>query len=179
MLQPDFSDGVSLGLEQRPNVIQRALHHLTRTRPGSWLLARTLHHLDRRLLRLSGGRQSLTTLVVGLPVVTVTMRGAKSGQLRQLPLVAVPDGERVILIASNFGQKQNPGWYYNLREHPEVQLTHAGQTATFVAQEATGAKREAGWQRAVDLYSGYALYQQRAQPRQIPVLLLTRTRRPH
>jgi deazaflavin-dependent oxidoreductase (nitroreductase family) len=79
-----------------------------------------LHHLDRPVLRLSRGRYSLTRLLAGLPVVTVTTIGAKSGQPRSLPLVALPDGEHVILIASNYGQKHHPAWYYNLRAHPEV-----------------------------------------------------------
>ncbi len=160
-------------LTHRPNTVQRFLHVIPKSRPGAWLFARTLHHLDRPIQRLSGGRQSLTHLLAGLPVVTVTTLGAKSGQPRSLPLVAVPDGENVILIASNFGQKHHPAWYYNLRAHPEVQLTYEGQTVTYLACETDGAERERCWQRAVALYSGYALYKERAGQRKIGVFLLT------
>src|SRR5512136_29060 len=149
-------------LQYRPNVFQRGLHPLLRTKLSGWFLARTLHHLDRPVLRLSRGRYSLTSLLAGLPVVMVTTIGAKSGQPRHLPLVAIPDGENVILIASNFGQKHHPAWYYNLLTHPQVQLTYERQTVTYAARETTGEERERCWQHAVDLYSGYAQYGERA-----------------
>jgi deazaflavin-dependent oxidoreductase (nitroreductase family) len=160
-------------LTHRPNAAQRAVHIATRTRAGSWFFARTLHHLDRPVLRFSRGRYSLTSMLVGLPVVMVSTVGAKSGLPRILPLVAIPDGENVVLIASNFGQKHHPAWYHNLRAHPEVRLTYAGQTVAYTARETASAERERCWRRAVDLYSGYSLYQRRAAVRHIPVMLLT------
>ncbi len=160
-------------LTHRPNAVQRLLHFIPKSRLGAWFFARTLHHLDRPIQRLSGGRQSLTHLMSGLPVVTVTTVGAKSGQPHALPLVAVPDGENVILIASNFGQDRHPAWYYNLRAHPQVQLTYEGKTVTYLARETDDAERERCWQRAVDLYSGYAAYKERAGHRKIGVFLLT------
>jgi deazaflavin-dependent oxidoreductase (nitroreductase family) len=160
-------------LTHRPNAAQRVLHPILRARPSGWFLARTLHHLDRPVLRLSRGRYSLTSVMAGLPVVTVTTIGAKSGQPRSLPLVAIPDGENVILIASNFGRHHHPAWYYNLHAHPEVRLTYEGKTATYLAHEIDGVERERCWQRAVELYSGYARYQERAGRRKIGVFLLT------
>ncbi len=160
-------------LAHRPNRVQRFLHFIPKSKPGSWFFARTLHHLDRPILRLTGGRQSMTNMLSGLPVVTVTTIGAKSGQLRSLPLVAIPDGENVILIASNYGQKHHPAWYYNLHAHPEVQLTYEGQTVAYTARETSGEERERCWQRAVDLYAGYASYKERAKHRKIGVFLLT------
>ncbi len=160
-------------LTHRPNAAQRTLHILTRTRAGSWFFARTLHHFDRPMLRLSHGRYSLTSVLAGLPVVAVTTIGAKSGRPRTLPLVAIPEGENVILIASNFGRQYHPAWYYNLHAHVEVLLTYEGKTVTYLAQETDGAERERCWQRAVDLYSGYARYKERAGQRQIGVFLLT------
>ncbi len=115
----------------------------------------------------------MTNMLSGLPVVTVTTIGAKSSQPRSLPLVAIPDGENVILIASNYGQKHHPAWYYNLHAHPEVQLTYEGQTVAYMAHETDGDERAYCWQRAVDLYSGYASYKERAGQRQIGVFLLT------
>jgi deazaflavin-dependent oxidoreductase (nitroreductase family) len=160
-------------LTHRPNQLQQFLQFIPKSKWGAWLFARTLHHFDRPVLRLSHGRYSLTSLLAGLPVVIATTTGAKSGQPRSLPLVAVPDDENVILIASNFGQHYHPAWYYNLRAHPEVQWTYEGKTVTYLAREAEGAERDRCWQRAVDLYSGYALYKERAGQRQIGVFLLT------
>jgi deazaflavin-dependent oxidoreductase (nitroreductase family) len=153
--------------------LQQFLQFIPKSKLGAWLLARTLHHFDRPVLRLSRGRYSLTSLLAGLPIVMATTIGAKSSQPRSLPLVAIPDGENVILIASNFGQHHHPAWYYNLRAHPEVQLTYAGQTVTYTARETAGEERERCWQRAVDIYSGYASYKERAEHRQIGVFFLT------
>ena len=160
-------------LTHQPNAVQRFLYFIPKSRPGTWLFSRMLHHVDRPVQRLTGGRHSVTSLLSGLPVVTATTSGAKSGQPRTLPLVAVPDGENVILIASNFGQPHHPAWYYNLRAHPEVRLTYEGRTITYLARETSGAERERCWQKAASLYSGYTVYEQRARHREIPVMLLT------
>jgi len=160
-------------LTHRPNAVQQFLQFIPKSKPGAWLFARTLHHFDRPVLRLSHGRYSLTNVLAGLPVVVVTTIGAKSGQPRSLPLVAIPDRENVILIASNFGQQHHPAWYYNLRAHPDVKLTYEGKTVTYLAHETEGVERDRCWQHAVDLYPGYALYKERASQRKIGVFLLT------
>jgi deazaflavin-dependent oxidoreductase (nitroreductase family) len=160
-------------LTHRPNGVQQFLQFIPKSKLGAWFAARILHHIDRPMLRLSRGRFSVTSALAGLPMVTATTIGAKSGQPRSLPLVAIPDGENVILIASNFGQQHHPAWYYNLRAHPEVQLTYGGHTVTYSARETSGAERECCWQRAVEVYSGYAVYKERAEQRQIGVFWLT------
>ena len=40
---------------RKPNAAQVAMQHIVGTRPGAWFFARTLHHIDRALLRLSRG----------------------------------------------------------------------------------------------------------------------------
>ncbi|MFN8388295.1 MAG: nitroreductase/quinone reductase family protein [Anaerolineales bacterium] len=40
--------------------------------------------------------------IVGLPIIQLTTEGAKTGKLRTMPLVSVPDGEKIALIASYF-----------------------------------------------------------------------------
>lgn len=156
-----------------PSLLNRLIRGLASSAPIAWLAARLLHHLDRPILRLTGGRASLTSLLAGLPVITLTTTGAKSRQPRRVPLVGLPDGEKVILIASNFGQAHYPAWYYNLRAYPEAQVTIQGQTRAYTAREATGAEREQYWRQAVAVYAGYAAYAQRVGQRHIPVMILT------
>ena len=78
-----------------------------------------------------------------------------------------------MVIASNWGRSNHPSWYHNLRANPEVTLSMKGHTRTYVAREATVEDRERYWRRAVDLYKGYAFYQQRTGGRKIPVIVLT------
>jgi hypothetical protein len=41
---------------RKPSAAQVAMQHIAATRPGAWFFARTLHHIDRVLLRLSQAR---------------------------------------------------------------------------------------------------------------------------
>lgn len=156
-----------------PHWWQRAVQQVARTRPGSWFMVRTLHHLDRAALKLSRGRYTAAGPLTGLPVVTLNTIGAKSGLPRSVPLIGIPDGDRIVLIGSNFGQSRHAAWYYNLKAHPQTTLTINNQTLPYVAREAEGEERERYYRQAVALYPGYADYRQRAGARQIPVMVLT------
>ena len=100
------------------------------------------------------------------------MKGAKTGALRTLPLVAIPDNDRFALIATNFGQKHNPAWYYNLKAHPECEVTYKGRAQKFIARETLGEEYQKYWEMALTYYSGYEKYRERAAPRHIPVMVL-------
>ncbi len=152
---------------------QQLVKKVGATDGGAWLFSHTIHRIDTPILQLTQGRYSLTGLLSGLPVATLTAIGAKSGQPRVVPLVALPNGDEVVLIASSFGRSRHPAWYYNLRANPKVTLTFDGQTHAYIAYEAEGAEREKYWQLAIGLYSGFAGYQERAGNRRIPVMILT------
>ncbi len=108
-----------------PNIFQRSIQRFAATSLGSKLFIPTAHRADRIVLRLSGGRTTLVGLTTGLPVITLTTIGAKSGQLRTVPLVGIPDGDRWVVIASNFGQAHHPAWYYNLKKNPQATVAPA------------------------------------------------------
>ena len=135
-------------------------------------LALFLHHLDRPLMRASGGRLSLVGLLTGLPTLLLTTVGARSGVRRTTPLVYLGVSRHIVLIASSFGRPHHPAWYYNLRAHPHAEILCPGRTGPYVAREASDAEREAYWPRAVTLYHGYATYGERAH-RRIPMLILS------
>ena len=48
--------------------------------------------------------------------------GAKSGQPREHQVNYFHDGTDAIVIASNYGGPKQPGWYFNLKAHPECEL---------------------------------------------------------
>jgi deazaflavin-dependent oxidoreductase (nitroreductase family) len=159
--------------EIRQNKLQKFLHGIAMSKVGIACLSKTGHVLDRGLLALSGGRFTLFGLFGGALVVTVGMRGAKSGLPRSLPLVAIPQGQDLLLIASNWGQARNPGWYYNLRANPCATITYRGQSEEYTVRELKGAEREQAFALAYTVYRGYRLYRQTAAPREIPVLRLS------
>ena len=158
-------------MTNKPNAFQKFIHRFLMLRQVSAFLARNLHHFDAKLLKLSKGRYTVTGLV-GLPIIQITTIGAKSGEPRTMPLVSLFDGEKIALIASNFGQKHNPGWYYNLKAQPKCTIHVAGQPVEYTARQADGEEREKYWNMAVSYYKGYELYKIRAAHRQIPVIVL-------
>jgi deazaflavin-dependent oxidoreductase (nitroreductase family) len=125
------------------------------------------------VLALTRGRYSAVGWLTGLPLITVTMQGAKSGQPRSLPLLGIPVDEKIVVIGSNWGRAQHPAWAYNLRAHPEVTVTLDHVSALFVARETDGEEREQCWRAAAKIYPGYDLYKQRAKDRKISVWVLT------
>jgi len=154
--------------------IQALVRRLASTRPGSWILSRSLPSVDPVILRLTRGRHTLTSLLAGVPVVMVTTRGAHSGNRHTVPLLPIhdPDNpERFALIASNWGQPRFPMWYFNLKAHPQAHCALDGRRAIYLAHEAQGEEYERLWRAAVGLYRGYALYRQRAG-RRIPIMVM-------
>lgn len=146
------------------------------SRPGAWFCARTLHHFDRAFLFLSGGRTTMSSLLAGLPVVWVTAIGAKSGRPRTIPLICIPhdsDANSFGLIASNFGQRHHPAWYYNLKANPRVTCRLKGRTSEYIARETSGEEYDRIWERGVSISSGYSLYKQRVGQRTIPIMAVT------
>lgn len=134
-----------------------------------WFYQHVLARFDPWLLRRTHGRMSFSPGVSMLLLETV---GAKTGKVRETPLVYAADGDSVLVVASNGGQPGNPGWYYNLRRNPDVQATLRGGTVPFTAHEAAGGERERLWPIVVGNNPAYAIYQERAVDRELPLIVL-------
>jgi deazaflavin-dependent oxidoreductase (nitroreductase family) len=154
------------------NAVQQRMRMVAETAPMAWLFSRVLHHLDGPVLRWTQGRHSLTSALTGLPIVELTTVGAHSGEQRTLPIVGVPDADRLVLIASNYGQGRNPGWYYNLKANPRCSVVFRGSRSEMEAYEAEGTEREQLWELDVSVYPARDHYAQRAEGRRIPVMVL-------
>jgi len=119
----------------------------------------------------SGGTRGTTLRDTGLPVVIITNRGARSGNLRKTPVMRVEHDGRYAAVASQGGAPTHPFWYYNLRADPLVELQDGPRKQDMAAREVTGDERAQWWERAVAAYPPYAEYQERTA-RQIPVFVL-------
>ncbi len=123
----------------------------------------------------SGGSEANTLLDTGIPVIIVTMRGAKSGNVRKIALMRVEHEGSYALVASKGGADDHPEWYANLRANPnEVTVQDGPEPVLMAVREVDGVERDEWWQRAVDVYSSYADYQAKTD-RRIPVLVATPT----
>jgi deazaflavin-dependent oxidoreductase (nitroreductase family) len=149
-------------------IFERIATPLVSSRPGAWFYVNVAPHLDRAVMRLSGGRLTMSgRRYVGF----LHVKGAKSGIERVTPLVYTPDGERLVLVASRGGDQKHPAWYRNVIANPDCRFSIGGEGRAYRARELEGEERERAWNQAVRRYGGYAAYQRRAE-RQIPVLML-------
>jgi deazaflavin-dependent oxidoreductase (nitroreductase family) len=157
---------------RKSNAAQVAMQHIAATRAGAWFFARTLHHIDKALLRLTRGQVTVPEVLAGLPVLTVATTGARTGQRRTVPLVGVPTGDDIAVIGTSFGQSRTPGWYHNMRADPKAEVTYRGKTVKAVSREADKEEWEAIWARATMIYAGYDAYASRIKNRQVHIMIL-------
>jgi F420H(2)-dependent quinone reductase len=122
----------------------------------------------------SGGKEANTLRDTGIPVIVVTMRGSKSGNVRKIALMRVEHDDEYALVASKGGAPEHPVWYHNLKAHPdEVTIQDGPEPFPVTVRELSGDERATWWNRAVAVYPPYTEYQQKTD-RQIPVFVATR-----
>ena len=122
------------------------------------------------LYESSGGTQGTTLRDTGLPVVIVTSLGARSGKIRKTPLMRVEHDGRYLLVASQGGAPKHPTWYFNLKNHPVIELQDGPVRQEMTVRELSGDEKATWWERAVAAFPNYADYQRRTD-REIPVFL--------
>jgi deazaflavin-dependent oxidoreductase (nitroreductase family) len=127
--------------------------------------------IDTRTQRLTRGRFGLLD-IAGLPSLTLTVRGRKSGIARSTPLLCVPYGDTFLIAGSYFGGPKEPMWVANLEAAMTGQLRHQGRTATFTARRVDGEERTQVWQHMLHTWPNFAKYEQRTN-RTIKVFQLT------
>src|SRR6476469_7527908 len=66
--------------------------------------------------------------IMGLPVVMLTMRGAKTGAIRKVSLMRVEHDGAFAAVASQGGAPAHPKWYHNLLAHLVFEVPAATET---------------------------------------------------
>ena len=107
------------------------------------------------------------------PLLLLTTIGAKSGLPRTSPLMYIPDGDQLLVLASNFGASKHPDWYHNLLVHPNVTVEVGSETYRATAATLVGIEREQTWAMLVERYPSFAQLQTTTR-RQIPLVALQR-----
>lgn len=121
----------------------------------------------------TGGQEANTLMDTGMPVIILTTRGNKSGQLRKTPLMRVEHDGDYALVASLGGAPKHPVWYHNLTADPTAATVQDGPAPFDVStREVDGDERDTWWERAVAAYPPYEEYQAKTD-RVIPVLIAT------
>jgi deazaflavin-dependent oxidoreductase (nitroreductase family) len=109
----------------------------------------------------------------GMPILLLTMTGAKTGRTLVRPLCYSREGDRIVIIAAYGGAPRNPPWYHNLVANPVVTVEVGTEKFKAKAAQVHGAERARLFDAQAKLMPFFADYQKKTK-RQLPVLTLTR-----
>lgn len=123
------------------------------------------------LYRKSGGRLG-GRFPGGAPVLVLEHVGRKSGRRLTTPLLYLRDGDDLVVVASSGGMKDHPQWYRNVVVTPEVSVQVGRDVRAMRARVASPEEKARLWPRLVEMYAGYASYDEWTN-REIPVVVLT------
>ncbi|MFJ8137203.1 nitroreductase/quinone reductase family protein [Streptomyces sp. NPDC096013] len=130
------------------------------------------HDLNQPIIdefRANKGR--MTGYFEGARLLLLTTTGARTGAPHTTPVGYLPDGDRVLVIASAAGSDRHPDWFRNLVAHPQVTVESGVFTYEARAVVLTGEERDEVFARAVEADPGWAAYQEKTE-RIIPVVAL-------
>jgi deazaflavin-dependent oxidoreductase (nitroreductase family) len=106
-------------------------------------------------------------------MLILTSVGRRTGRRRSTPVYFVPDAGDYVVIASNGGEDRYPGWWYNIRANPEVEIEIGRRrfacTARRVEDTADAARL---FSRLSAVFGGYQGYRRRTK-RELTLFRLT------
>lgn len=106
-------------------------------------------------------------------LVLLTTTGRNTGKPHTTPMMFHPDGDRLLVIASNVGAPTHPDWYQNLVSNPEVIVEVGDEKFAALATPIKGTERDHMWTMLKQLYPFFADHETKTD-RTIPVVSLTR-----
>ena len=121
--------------------------------------------------RANGGH--VETAGFGDKLVLLHTRGARTGEERVVPTMALRDEDSWLIYASKAGAPDNPAWYFTLVHDPALTIETPQGVVEVTARELRGDDRDAAWAQVVAAAPGFADYQVKAGSRLIPVFRLT------
>ena len=127
------------------------------------------------LYRATDGRIGHRLLVGFAPSLLLHTVGAKTGQPRTTTLSYAGDGNAYLVVASKGGDPKAPGWYFNIKKQPDLEINVGPRR--FPVRATIVMPGDADYERVWDIVNTnnrnvYRDYQTRTT-RPIPVVRLT------
>lgn len=113
------------------------------------------------------------------PVMSITMIGARTGDLRKVALPYVRCGDDFLVIGSNAGGPTDPKWVANLRKESRCWIKVGRERITAEAHISEGDERVRLFEYVVKRKPNVARYQERAGTfgREVPIVVIRRCNR--
>lgn len=121
--------------------------------------------------RANGGK---VAMFGDAPVVILHAIGAKSGQVRETPLVTLIDDDGMVVFASAAGAPTHPAWYHNLKANPEITVEFGTDSFAARLDELPADVAKAKLEAQAEIMPQFAGYVVSAAPRAIPAFSITR-----
>src|SRR5438067_1009984 len=138
-----------------PTTLPPMQHPLAKSAPWSKIVL-----AENEPLIASSTTATATLTAISAIVIAFTRR-------EPAPLTYASDGDRYVIIASQGGAPEHPGWYRNLTKDPSVEVQVLDDVFPARARTAEGEERERLWRLANEVWPHYDEYQTRTE-RQIP-----------
>ena len=113
------------------------------------------------------------TAMFGTDLVLLHTVGARSGEPRVHPVMAIREGDDWLVIASAAGNPKSPAWYFNLVANPAVSIETPDGEVEVLAAELDGDEWDAAWRAFTTRSAALERYVQHAEGRQFPILRLS------
>ena len=110
--------------------------------------------------------------VTRIATFTLTTEGRQSGDLISLPIFYFAEGDSYLIVGSVGGRARHADWYHNLLANPHAWVYIKRKRIPVTAVVLAGEERTQAWERVSAAFPNYTAYQERAQPREIPVVRL-------
>ena len=139
---------------------------------STWLIRNIAAPLDPILFKATNGKW----FTMGKPdggMVTITMRGRKTGKERAVHLACIPHEGDQLVVASAMGQEKHPGWRYNLEANPDCELQLVGERYRARAELLSDEEKAEVWDHIREIIPMIHVYEKRTD-RNIGVFRLVR-----
>lgn len=133
------------------------------------VLIKVMSRAQTWVYKKTGGRVA-DKFLRGTAVGILTTIGRKTGEPRDVPLLFLREGQRVVLVASSGGRDKHPPWYLNLKANPKITFRIKREVLALVARDATDAERAEYWPKLDAMYADFASYRSYTD-RVIPIVI--------
>ncbi len=142
-----------------------------RPSPSAWVREQVAEY------EATGGDQANTLRGGSDPIVVITSRGWRSGDLRKNPVMRVERDGRYLAVASNGGGPTDPQWVRNFEADPVVELHDGDVQGLYRARRLEGAEYADWYAFAEQTWATYSDYKVKAaeHDRLIPIFVLEPT----
>src|SRR6195952_3777375 len=166
-----MAEAMMSGMARSKGIYGRITTSTRPPQPGSPLFKAwtAITGLNTWAYRVSGGRVGGT--FDRAPVLLLHHVGRKSGEARVAPLIYLPDGDDLVIVASYGGSPKHPAWVLNVTAAPEENIEGGREPRPVGAHVATTDERARLWPTLIGLYPAFADYQARTGGREIPLVV--------